>query len=419
MFSSVVVIICVIVVSTFIQSGHSFYIDDSNINWANLTSSELSELDPLVFVNVTAEEINMIPPMACDGFTNLQILNLNDTATAGFTYACLERMSSNATMFFNPVQIRNLEGRACKGFTSTQLLTLNTVAFKGFTDQCISNFSVSGCNGINIELILLFNMEQFQGFTFSCISNWKVMINDLNITQISWFSDDQLKEFTYPFVMKISPQSLTLFSISQLAIFSSDVISNLTSDQLWQLYITKNTSLLSGITYPYFDTININTIQYIKAMLNNYTYQYLLYNDTLLQNLSHVNWLIVSSIKDEDFKQLITENNTNIGNIREEGIAGLRTQQVTLLPPYIFSRLLSNQANYLLPDTIANMSISQYQALTPSAISGINPNYIGSINPNVFNALSCPQMVAFTDAQKQTLNNIDSYRIQVGMHLTI
>jgi hypothetical protein len=58
---------------------------ENNITWANLTATELGQLDPTQFKNITEQELGSIPAIAFSGFTRDQVAAIPSSAAPGFS----------------------------------------------------------------------------------------------------------------------------------------------------------------------------------------------------------------------------------------------------------------------------------------------------------------------------------------------
>jgi len=272
------------------------------------------------------------------------------------------------------------------------------------------------CMAITNDMINLWVEDQFKGFKTVCIENWNIsVINGLDPIQTTWFQPEQCMNFTSYLVMQITPQVLSQFMISQIANFPSKVISQFTVPQLGKLYLIYTTSLLTGLPRSaFYLTPSDNILSFKNNITQNQFPQLLNHSDPALNDPMSYNWLIVTAIKDTEIALLLAFNNfTYIQNIRPDAIAGLRSGQVGNLTNFeVFSNINGSQASYLYPDVLANMNIDQYKSLTPAAFGGINPLYINSIPQDVYSQLSCPQIQAFTDDQKNIINTNENFRKQ-------
>jgi len=138
-----------------------------------------------------------------------------------------------------------------------------------------------------------------------------------------------------------------------------------------------------------------------KDLLNSETLvPYLTSDFDKLQNLTTVNWLLITAIQDSEIhKVLVPGNNTGMSITIPRALAGLRPAQVKLLNVSTFSWISAEQAYFLYPDVLAKMSPAQYMALTSSAISGINPKYINDIPSDIYPSLNCVQWMGWKQEQ--------------------
>jgi len=281
-------------------------------------------------------------------------------------------------------------------------------AFKLVNSTQLGNLSIDTCPAISNAIINNLNQDSFAGFSIDCINYWNIsIINNMAISQIPWFSTTQCSQFSGALVSQLNINIYSVFNKTQLEQFTPEAVGMLTIPQLSNSYSTYqlNYFYFYNDTYPttvYFNNTPSDTIMGFKNLFKSETLvPYLTSDFDKLQNLTTVNWLLITAIQDSEIqKVLVPGNNTGMSITIPRALAGLRSAQVKLLNDSTFSWISSEQAYFLYPDVLGAMKASQYMALTSSAISGINPKYINDIPADIYPSLNCVQWMGWNKDQK-------------------
>jgi hypothetical protein len=228
----------------------------------------------------------------------------------------------------------------------------------------------------------------------------------MNMTQIQGFTKSQIENLSSAQVKNILPVVLAYFTISQLGNFSAAAITNFTAYQLESLYLTYQRDFLMLYNASYLNNFPYSVILSFKRLFDvKITPIISNENDTLLKNLSTTNWLIIAATNNNVIRYIFSTGNfSGISHLAAEAVMGIRGPgQVVGLDPKVFGHISSKQAFYLFPDALENMTIPQYQALSPEAIGGLNPMFIPSVPIGSFSSLFCPQIINFTMDQKNAM----------------
>lgn len=381
-----------------------------------LTVNCISASPAAAWSNVFQAQIAMITPTSCNGFKALQMGEINDLAYSGFKAACLNQLPytyssdgcsglsgtgvgriaasefvgwaaqcltvapADTFAFVNANQTASLDPAACAGIKAPHFENMTLQGYSGLQHACVgqlsSTYMSDGCYGLSAAGIPQMTPGGFSGFQSSCLSVFQeYQMATILPPQIQAIPADSCTGLRY--LSSLQATTFSAITLPQILNLASLGVRSLSPNQLLELFGKWKTQILideTGWSQSQVQSVFYSQALGLRSLINSGQLQRFIPLPADWQAYSaRITWfhmiLLVSNPSPAGWTfPIITSLNSSAAAF---SFIGFTPFHVSNLTNDGASAITATQARYLLNDTVAALSPSQWSALSPAAVGGI------------------------------------------------